>query len=84
MSRRVEIAEPSRELERAVDQPRFPRSLTVAARSSPDWRGWVALAWVIFWGWAYVAMLLRARSPQLLQGINALIRIAAGGSAELH
>ena len=38
----------------------------VRARSRPDWRGWIALAWVIGWGWAYGIMAFHARAPQVL------------------
>ncbi len=72
MGRRVERAERSRERERAVKPARPPRSLTVATRSSPDWRGWIALAWVLLWGLAYVVMLLQARAPQVVRGIRML------------
>lgn len=32
----------------------------------PDWRGWLALAWVAGWGWAYAVMAFHARAPQVL------------------
>jgi len=32
----------------------------------PDWRGWIALLWVLWWGWAYCVMAIEARSPQVL------------------
>ncbi len=35
-------------------------------RSRPDWRGWIALVWVIVWGWAYATMAFQARAPQVL------------------
>jgi hypothetical protein len=49
-----------------------------------DWRGWVALAWAAFWGWAYALMLLQARAPQVLRGIKALagIAVAAGRTVD--
>jgi hypothetical protein len=28
-----------------------------------DWRGWLALAWVVYWGWAYAVMATKARWP---------------------
>ena len=34
--------------------------------SRPDWRGWIALVWVIVWGWAYGTMAFQARAPQVL------------------
>jgi hypothetical protein len=35
-------------------------------RTRPDWRGWIALAWVFVWGWAYAVMAIQARAPQVL------------------
>jgi len=35
------------------------------APTRPDWRGWVGLAWVLVWGWAYALMAIQARSPQV-------------------
>ena len=37
-----------------------------STRSRPDWRGWLALAWVLFWGGAYAFMVIQARSPRVL------------------
>jgi hypothetical protein len=37
-----------------------------------DWRGWIALAWVVFWGWAYILMAFQARSPQIVHWIKGL------------
>jgi hypothetical protein len=37
-----------------------------------DWRGWIALAWVLFWGWAYVLMVIHARAPQVLGWLERL------------
>lgn len=34
-------------------------------RSHRDWRGWIALAWVICWGVGYCGMVRRARGPQV-------------------
>jgi hypothetical protein len=39
-------------------------------RIRADWRGWIALAWVIGWGWAYALMAIQARSPQVLAWIR--------------
>ena len=39
-----------------------------------DWRGWIALAWVVFWGSAYALMAIQARAPQLLQWLSQLTR----------
>jgi hypothetical protein len=35
-------------------------------RPRPDWRGWITLAWVIFWGISYCNMALRARGQRVL------------------
>jgi hypothetical protein len=43
----------------------IPRS-NLGARRRPDWRGWIALIWVIVWGWAYGTMAFQARAPQAL------------------
>jgi hypothetical protein len=31
-----------------------------------DWKGWLAVAWVTWWGSAYVITVLEARAPQVL------------------
>jgi hypothetical protein len=43
-------------------------------RPRPDWRGWIALVWVIGWGWAYGTMVFQARAPQLLTWLRAFCR----------
>ena len=48
-------------------------------RTRPDWRGWVALAWVVFWGWAYALMAIQARSPQVLEWFRTFARAAVPG-----
>ena len=35
--------------------------------SAIDWRGWIALAWAMLWGWAYALAVLQARAPQIFQ-----------------
>ncbi len=35
-----------------------------------DWRGWLALAWVLWWGWAYALMVIHARSPLVLSWLR--------------
>jgi hypothetical protein len=48
-----------------------PRSGPAAASvKRPDWRGWIALAWVLWWGWAYIQMVFHARSPQILASLR--------------
>jgi hypothetical protein len=36
------------------------------ARRCPDWRGWIALAWVLCWGCGYCSMALKARGPRIV------------------
>ena len=38
----------------------------------PDWRGWMAVAWVVFWGAAYSLMVIQARAPRILQWLGNL------------
>jgi hypothetical protein len=35
-------------------------------RCKVDWRGWITLAWVIFWGGMYCNMAVRARGQRVL------------------
>jgi hypothetical protein len=35
-------------------------------RCRVDWRGWITLAWVIFWGGVYCNMAVRARGQRVL------------------
>jgi hypothetical protein len=44
-------------------------------RTRTDWRGWIALAWVVFWGWAYALMAIQARSPQVLAWVRTVARL---------
>lgn len=37
-----------------------------------DWRGWIALTWVLVWGWAYAAMAIQARAPQVVSWIRSV------------
>jgi hypothetical protein len=41
--------------------------------TSTDWRGWIALAWVLGWGFAYSLMVVQARAPQVLAWARALM-----------
>jgi hypothetical protein len=56
---------------RRPTEPRGPAS-------RPDLRGWMALAWVVFWGWAYALMVIQARSPQVHEWMRTLSRIVDG------
>jgi hypothetical protein len=42
-------------------------------RNRPDWRGWIALAWVLVWGWAYALMAIQARAPQVVSWFRSLM-----------
>jgi hypothetical protein len=44
-----------------------------------DWRGWIALAWVVFWGWAYILMAFQAKAPQIVHWIRTLAGSRAAG-----
>jgi hypothetical protein len=37
-----------------------------------DWRGWIGLAWVLYWGWAYALMAIQARAPKVLDWMRNL------------
>jgi hypothetical protein len=39
-----------------------------------DWRGWIALAWALWWGWAYCTMAVAARGPQVLEWIHSFAK----------
>jgi hypothetical protein len=43
---------------------------TTPTRHRVDWRGWVALAWVLGWGWAYGVMVFHARGQQVLAWLS--------------
>jgi hypothetical protein len=45
------------------------------ARPRPDWRGWVAVAWAVFWGSAYLWMVLQARAPGFVAWIRTATRL---------
>jgi hypothetical protein len=47
-------------------------SFVRADRRSIDWRGWLTLAWALWWGWAYAAMVWRIKGPQVLAWISSL------------
>jgi hypothetical protein len=42
-----------------------------------DWKGWLALGWVLWWGSAYAVTVLEARAPQALVWLRSW---AAGNS----
>jgi hypothetical protein len=39
-----------------------------------DWRGWLALLWVLWWGWSYALMTFQARGPQVLAWLRTIWR----------
>ncbi len=39
---------------------------------SIDWRGWLALAWLAWFGWLYARMVLEQRAPGLLDLIQSM------------
>ena len=41
-------------------------------RNRPDWRGWIAVVWVLVWGWAYAVMAVQARAPQVVSWFQSL------------
>jgi hypothetical protein len=47
----------------------MPRS-DEAARPPIDWRGWLALAWMVGFGALYALMILREKAPGLLARIS--------------
>ncbi|WP_435016463.1 hypothetical protein TA3x_004029 [Tundrisphaera sp. TA3] len=49
---------------------------TPGPRPSPDWRGWIALAWAAAAGVLYARMVLEERAPGLLRSIG---RLAGAG-----
>ncbi len=49
---------------------RNPASFKLPERLRIDWRGWLALAWALWWGWAYALMVIEARSPQVLSWLR--------------
>jgi hypothetical protein len=49
-----------------------PDGFKTPNRSHFDWRGWIALIWVLWWASAYGVMILQARSPHLLEWLRTL------------
>ncbi len=39
-----------------------------------DWRGWIALVWVLWWGWCYGLMAFQARAPQVREWLSTIWR----------
>jgi hypothetical protein len=38
-----------------------------------DWRGWIALAWILFWGGAYLRMAIAPRASQAIAAILSMM-----------
>jgi hypothetical protein len=51
-----------------IDRPNGPP----AKHRGGDWRGWIALGWVLIWGFAYAVMAIEARAGQFTRWIEAL------------
>ena len=51
-------------------------SLPGLSRAQFDGLGWIALAWVLWWAWAYALMAVQARGPQVLAWVRSLWKIA--------
>ena len=39
-----------------------------------DWRGWLALAWALWFGWLYTLMVVHERAPALARALAGVIR----------
>jgi hypothetical protein len=46
---------------------------TAPSHRGHDWKGYLALAWVLWWGSAYAVMVLEARAPQILCWIKSWV-----------
>jgi hypothetical protein len=53
-------------------QERIPNNQTTPARRI-DWRGWIALAWILFWGAAYLRTAVAPRLAPVLARILSMI-----------
>lgn len=47
-------------------------------RPRPDWRGWVALAWIVAWGSAYAITAFHARASQAMEWLRHMTSILPG------
>jgi hypothetical protein len=43
-----------------------------------DWRGWIALVWVIWWGWLYSLMVIETKCPQVLIWLRRAMAVCGG------
>ncbi len=44
-----------------------------------DWRGWLALAWVLWFGWLYSLMVLETKFPQVLAWLRRAMAVSVRG-----
>jgi hypothetical protein len=49
-----------------------PDGFNTPNRSQLDWRGWIALFWVLWWASAYAVTTFQARSPHVLAWLRTL------------
>jgi len=42
-----------------------------------DWQGWIALAWVLWFGWLYSLMVLETKFPQVLAWLRRAMAVSA-------
>jgi hypothetical protein len=52
-----------------ADAPHSPRT-----KSRIDWRGWIALCWILFWGTAYLRMAVAPRLTPAIGWLHSMIR----------
>jgi hypothetical protein len=44
-----------------------------------DWRGWITLVWVLWFGWLYSLMVLETKFPQVLAWVREAMAVSTGG-----
>jgi hypothetical protein len=66
------IPPPDAPSDNAPAGPPHPRVRAEASGGLLDLRGWIAVAWVLWWSCAYVQTALAHRFPQLLAPIRSL------------
>ena len=47
-----------------------------------DWRGWIAVAWVLFWGFSFCGMVVRARGDRIKDWFRAEKAIVTARESE--
>jgi hypothetical protein len=48
-----------------------------ADRCPLDWRAWITLAWVVFWGFSYCSMVVQARGGRVMSWFKPQASIVA-------